>query len=454
MLAGKPQAPLLTRLDTFLRPKPLRYMVAQKESRLDLRRVMDEGKILLARLSQGAIGEENANLLGTLLVSKIHQLAMSRQELSAAERRPFYLYLDEFHNFVTPSMEGILSGARKYRLGLVLAHQDLRQISSRSPEVLSSVLTNPYARVCFRVGDQDARTLSEGFGHFDARDLQSLGIGEAIARVERAEYDFNLQTSPLPALEPEAGQHVREDIVARSRERYARPRSEIEKVLRGPGPEDQKAPLVVEPSTPSDVRRSAPEPERPTAGRPSVEPSTSVGPPTEATRGRGGPQHKYLQELIRQWAEANGWRVTLEEPILDDTGRVDVALRKGKRGIACEVAVSTTAQHEFQHVQKCLTAGFDRVLVVSPSKPLIRDLRRAIDSLSEPERRRVQCCSPEEMFEGLGDLSSRGQTSEQTVRGYRVKVRVSENPSRSPDAVRSTIASVLAKAFQRLKRKG
>lgn len=96
LITGKPQAPLLTRLDTFLRPKTIRYLVAQQESHLDLRRLMDEGKILLGRLSQGAIGEENAYLLGTLLVSKLQQLAISRQELAASERRPFYLYIDEF----------------------------------------------------------------------------------------------------------------------------------------------------------------------------------------------------------------------------------------------------------------------------------------------------------------------------------------------------------------------
>src|SRR5262249_6373010 len=133
-LAGRPQAPLLTRLDTFLRPKTIRYIVAQKDSRLDLRRAMDEGGVVLARLSQGAIGEENAYLLGTLLVSKLQQLAMSRQEQRESERRNFYLYIDEFQNFITPSMASILSGARKYRLGLILAHQDLRQLSSEDTQ--------------------------------------------------------------------------------------------------------------------------------------------------------------------------------------------------------------------------------------------------------------------------------------------------------------------------------
>src|SRR5262249_47618816 len=126
LISQKPQGPLLNRLNTFLRPKLIRYMVAQKENKLDFRTIMDEGKIFLAKLAQGAIGVENAYLLGTLIVSKLNQLVLSRQEQKESERRNFYLYVDEFQNFITPSMASILSGARKYHLGLILAHQDLR----------------------------------------------------------------------------------------------------------------------------------------------------------------------------------------------------------------------------------------------------------------------------------------------------------------------------------------
>ena len=104
---------------------------------------------------------------------------MSRQDVSESERRNFYLYIDEFHNFVTPSMASILSGARKYHLGLTLAHQDLRQLLSRDLELASAVISNPCTRICFRVGDQDAQKLADGFSFFGPKDLQNLGIGEA-----------------------------------------------------------------------------------------------------------------------------------------------------------------------------------------------------------------------------------------------------------------------------------
>ena len=118
---------------------------------------------------------------------------MSRQD---STDRPFFpCYLDEFHHFITPSMENVLSGVRKYNLGLVLAHQEFRQMQSRSQEVANSVLSNCYTRVCFRLGDGDAEKLAGGFSTFDAKALQSLGVGEAVARVERSEYDFNLKTT-------------------------------------------------------------------------------------------------------------------------------------------------------------------------------------------------------------------------------------------------------------------
>src|SRR5204863_369624 len=119
------------------------------------------------------------------------QMCMSRQHIPAVKRRPFYVYIDEFHNFVTPSMSPILSGGRKYSLGLILAHQELRQLLAKDPDVASAVIVNPFTRVCFRLGDADARKLREGFSFFESKDLQNLGTGEAICRVERAEYDFN-----------------------------------------------------------------------------------------------------------------------------------------------------------------------------------------------------------------------------------------------------------------------
>lgn len=262
LLTGRPQAPLLTRLDTFLRPRLIRNMVVQKQDKLDFRFMMDSRKIVLAKLAQGSIGEENAYLLGTLIVAKLHQMALGRQNVPESERQPFYVYIDEFHNFITPSIAAILSGARKFGMGLVLSHQELSQIFHHSPDVASAVITNPATRVCFRLGDDDAKKLQAGFSAFDARDLQSLGVGEAIARIERSEYDFTLQTLPLPKVDPVTAHERRERVVAISRERYARKREDVEREIAsnrpaGPPPQPGRYPKPEKP-----FRRFSPPPPR------------------------------------------------------------------------------------------------------------------------------------------------------------------------------------------------
>ncbi len=307
LLTGKPQGPILTRLDTFLRPKVIRHMVSQKENRLDFAAIMNGRKILLAKLSQGLIGEENSYLLGTLVVSKLNQIATSRQNMAAADRTPFYLYIDEFHNFVTPSLAAILSGARKYNLGLVLAHQELHQLSNRDSDVASAVIANPFTRVCFRLGDFDAKKLEDGFSFFKAKDLQNLSVGEAIVRMERAEYDFNLKTVPLPALDACIAADRRERIVASSRERYAAPRESVEALLRARHASADKEPETQNRRT--KIRVAVPLPvERPVAG-----PPDETIPIAISTQGRGGEHHKYLQQLIKRWAEGRGYAVTIEK---------------------------------------------------------------------------------------------------------------------------------------------
>ena len=118
---GKSIGSVLTRLQDFFSRKPLRNMVSQRDNKLDFADIMDSGKIFLAKLSEGLCGEENTYLIGTLFISKFQQLAMAQQAQRLEARRDFWLYIDEFQHFITPSMAKILTGARKYRLGLTLA---------------------------------------------------------------------------------------------------------------------------------------------------------------------------------------------------------------------------------------------------------------------------------------------------------------------------------------------
>src|SRR5207244_5498555 len=150
-------APIQNKVGEFLVNPILRNIVGQPRSAFDLRRVMNEGKILLVNLAKGKIGEDTSSLLGAMLVTKIGLAALSRAELAEADRRDFYLYADEFPSFTTMSFAGMLSEMRKYRVGLVLAHQYMEQLDET---LRDSILGNVGTTVAFRVGIRDAEVLA------------------------------------------------------------------------------------------------------------------------------------------------------------------------------------------------------------------------------------------------------------------------------------------------------
>jgi hypothetical protein len=466
LLTGKPQAPLLTRLDAFLRPKPIRHVVGQRENRLDFAQMMNGRKIFLAKLSQGAVGEENSYLLGTLLVSKLHQTALGRQALIESDRLPFYLYVDEFHNFITPSMASILSGARKYRLALTLAHQEFRQLRSQDTDVASAVIANPYTRICFRLGDFDAQKLQEGFSHFGAEDLQNLGVGEAIMRVDRSEYDFNLKTFPLSAVDAEAARINRERVIALSRQKYATRREDVvaqlARAIRIPTETPTPASSARGERVQNDVVEEESRPPRESPAKPirssrpvkkDVDPPAPEVPllPTPAL-GRGGQQHRYLQDLVKRLAESRGYRVVVEQPVLGGAGSIDVAMERGGKKIACEISVTSTDEYEVRNIGKCLTAGYDPVVLLSSEQKTINKVRKlAAARLDEESLARVMFLLPEEFVSYLEDADAEGAGGEDTVRGYKVKVNYKRVDSAEKHARKQAISQVVLGALRRMK---
>ncbi len=426
LLKGLPHAPILTRLNTFLRSKLIRHMVAQKQDRLDMRRIMDGRKILLAKLSQGGIGEENSHLLGSLIVAKIAQAAMSRQDEAAADRVPFFLYIDEFHHFITPSLAAILSGARKYGLGLTLAHQEMRQLKSRSEEVASAVLGNAYTRIVFRVGDQDAKTLADGFSFFEAKDLQNLGIGEAVARIERPDFDFNLRTSPLPVVSDEDGRARRSVVLDASRAGFAMRKEAVEAELRVKSAAEQGE----ETQTPRAPRKAA------SRKAESTDTTNTAAPPTERLPGRGGPQHKYLQSLIRKLAEDRGFKVAVEKRVLDGHGHIDVYLERDGLTIGCEISVTTGAEHETQNLAKCLSAGFGYAVLVSPDEQTLADARTLFGDV---DARRVRFLSPDGFIAFLDEFEKAKTPTDTVARNKARRPGQTEEPD-SPNVKRMLIA--------------
>jgi len=369
---GKSIGSVLIRLHTFLDQKPFRLMVTQRENRLNFADIMDSGKIFLAKLPEGLMGAEDSYLLGTLLVSKFQQTAMARQARAESDRPDFWLYIDEFDNFITPSMAMILSKTRKYHLGLTLAHHNLQQLQADA-KVASAVMTNPATRIVFKVGGDDAKKLAEGFTFFEAQDFRNLEKGQAICSVERSDFDFNLSV-PLPdeINEAEAAKR-REKIIASSRARYGTPRGQEQVVPTSPPA--PAIPHVTEPPKPSEIPKPA---------EVSV---TKLAPPVvvpesveeETDTDLENEQHNNIKNEIRDEAETLDYTATCEVNFPEVHGRADILLVRGSKRIIGQVTATTPAKYEVASIRKFLKAGLTHIAVISINRKKLNLIQQLLE---------------------------------------------------------------------------
>ena len=219
-------APVLNKVGAFVANPVIRNIIGQPKSSFNIRQIMDEGKILIVNLSKGLIGEDNAAILGSFLVTKIQLAAMSRSDIPRIEdRRPFYLYVDEFQNFATDSFAVILSEARKYGLNLTVANQ---YISQMEDTVRDAVFGNVGTMVSMRVSPEDAPILAQQFApNFEAQDILQMNNRHLVC-------GMMINGEKMPAFSgttlklPEAGKGYIDQIIEHSRANYTRPKAEVE----------------------------------------------------------------------------------------------------------------------------------------------------------------------------------------------------------------------------------
>jgi hypothetical protein len=211
----------------------IRNIIGQPKSSFDLRKIMDDRKILLVNLSKGRIGESNANLLGSMLITKLYLSALSRADVSKADMKSlpnFYVFVDEFQSFANDSFADILSEARKYKLNLTIAHQYIEQMTD---DVRAAVFGNVGTMITFRVGSFDAEVLEKEFAPvFTAEDIVNLGFAQIYLRLMIdgiGSQPFSAKTiAPLEI--PESS--YREEIIGFSRKNFAFPRLEVEEFIK------------------------------------------------------------------------------------------------------------------------------------------------------------------------------------------------------------------------------
>lgn len=273
--AAEAVAPVLNKIGAFTANPLVRNIIGQPRSSFNIRQIMDERKILIVNLSRGLVGEDNAALLGALLVTKIQLAAMSRADIPADQREPFYLYVDEFQNFATDSFATILSEARKYALNLTVANQYIAQMTQ---EVKDAVFGNVGSIVAFRMGADDARGMLRYFEpKFEEYDLVHMHNRHFVINMTiggEKSPAFSAVSLDLPP--QNADETAR--IIEMSRRQYALAKADVEQYIQarhnfGAPVETQKAKPAAQPQTPA-----APKPAAGTASSAPVAPAATPVP--------------------------------------------------------------------------------------------------------------------------------------------------------------------------------
>ncbi len=223
--------PLLNKVGQLVSTNLIRNIIGQPYNTFDIRQVMDNEKIMLVKLNKGLLGEENAALLGAMLITKIEQAALERADTPEEERKTFYLYCDEFQYFATDTFAEILSEARKYKLSLTVAHQYMGQLIDK---VRTTVFGNIGTIVSFRVGAEDAGILEQEFNPiFKVRDIINLAVREFYIKMSvKGETRDAFSATTVECTTPKDSESNKDAIIEFSRKTFSKPKDEVEDLMR------------------------------------------------------------------------------------------------------------------------------------------------------------------------------------------------------------------------------
>lgn len=221
--------PLVNKLGQFLSNHLIRNIVAQPHNTFSFNDIMNNQKIVLIELSKGKLGEENAALLGAMMITKVYQTAMERAKLPEEQRKDFYLYIDEFQNFATETFENILSESRKYRLLLTISHQYLSQVPDR---IKGTVFGNIGSIIAMRVGADDGSYLANEFTPvFSTEDFINLGVREMLIKMSVAGQTTQPFSATTVSVPPPPQPNFAQAVIEYNRKTYATPIAEVEKLM-------------------------------------------------------------------------------------------------------------------------------------------------------------------------------------------------------------------------------
>lgn len=444
---------ILKRLWGVLATPAFERMFAQKENKLDLFAAMNEGKIILVSTAKDLLKQEGSQLFGRFFIGLIAQAALERSTLAEHERTPTMVYVDEAQEYFDDTIETILNQARKYRVGLTLAHQTLDQLS---PRLRAALLSNTSMKCVGGVSSKDARALADEL-HTTADFIQSMrrrnGQTEFAVWLKHLTPSAIRLTAPLGFLEnqPLSTEEAFAALLDTNRERYCGTLAGARQAMQfarsahdAPNPGGDAAEAVI--STAPASLPPAPVPVS-SLKQSAALPRAEASPPVREA-GKGGSQHRYVQHLIKGMAEERGWRAVVEEVV--GGGQVDIALHRDGTSIACEISITSTPAYEAQNLAKCAAAGFDHVWAIAAEAKRLKAIEQVARARLSPEMlERVEFLTTEDIIPMLDGMVA-AEPSETTVRGYKVKVsRTSVSPADAKGR-RAMIARVVAQSMRKV----
>jgi hypothetical protein len=434
---------ILRRLWGVLSTPAFERMFAQPTNKLDLFEATRDGKIILISTAKDLLKRDGSALLGRFFISMLAQAALERSVLPEHERTPTFVYVDEAQEYFDEGVETILQQARKYRIALVAAHQSLDQAN---PRLRSALFSNTSVKCAGGVSSKDARALAD-----ELRTTPDF-IESMRRRRDRTEFAVWVKhwtpnairlTVPLGHVERQAvlSEEAYEDLLARNRVRYCGTLDGV----RGWGRAAAQDPVEASPAPPErpppNPEELADAPTELTAHNPASAPARELG--------KGGKTHRYLQNLVKGLAEAQGYRATIEAPM--PGGQVDVLLERDGISVAVEVSVTTPVEWERQNLRKCMGAGFSRVaLVLAKSQQTRGKYREAVVQGLEPDAlARLAILYPDELPDFIASLAAPPEPEANIVKGYRVTVSRTDIPPEEAAARRDTLARLVSESLRR-----
>ena len=388
------------RLWGILANRSFERIFSSRTSRIDLFDAMNTGKVILINTAKDLLKQDGTAIFGRFFIAMIAQAALERAQIPREQRRPTFVYIDEAQDYFDENIDHMLEQVRKYKIGLVLAHQTLAQLT---PKLKASIMANTGTKILGGLSHADASALAREIG-CSADFLQSM-------RKDKERTQFALW------VKGDAGR-------ARSMS------VELGAVDRLPRMDKASYQALID----LNAAQYGLQPEATPTHEPAVE--------TPETEERD-PSHRDIQEDIRALGHQYGYHVSIEHPVLDGTGRIDVVLEQDTGSIAIEIGRTTQPHHEVANVQKCLDAEFQTVWHASPTAHQRDHLRLLAErEIGKDALAGVRFVLVDELPDLIAGQAP-GRQSSSDVRGYQVEVTWAPVPAATQTRVRHRIGEIL-----------